>query len=347
MDFRSDNVAGAAPDILQAVIEANAGTVTSYGADPYSERVEARLSEIFEKPVKAFAVATGTACNALALSALTPAYGAVLCHEEAHIHLDECGAPELFTGGAKLVPIPGAGGKLKPDAVRNMLEQTLNGDPHRVQPAALSLTQATEAGTCYRPAEIGALAEIARGRKMKVHMDGARFANAVAHLGVAPAEVTWRAGVDVLSFGATKNGALGAEVVVFFDPALAEMFVVRRKRAGQLLSKMRFVSAQLEAYLKGDRWLALARHANAMATRIAQGLQRLPQTSLLHPVEANEVFVQLPQNVIAGLKAAGFNFYDWTDGAPGTVRLVTAFNTDAADADAFVATATKLAAAAA
>jgi threonine aldolase len=347
MDFRSDNVAGAAPDILQAVIDANQGTVTSYGNDPYSARVEKRLSEIFEKPVKAFAVTTGTACNALALSALTPPYGAILCHEEAHIHLDECGAPELFTGGAKLVPVAGAGGKLAPDGVRHVLEQTLNGDLHRVQPAALSVTQTTEAGTCYRPAEIAALAEIVRGRKMKVHMDGARFANAVAHLGVAPAEVTWKAGVDVLSFGATKNGALGAEIVVFFDTALAEMFEVRRKRSGQLLSKMRFVSAQLEAYLKNDRWLELARHANAMATRLAQGLQRLPQVSLVHPVEANEVFAVLPPGVIAGLRAAGFNFSDWTDGAPGTVRLVTAFNTEPAHADAFVAAATRLAAAAA
>src|SRR4051812_45190578 len=312
MDFRSDNVAGAAPDILQAVIDANAGTATSYGADPYSERVEARLAEIFEKPVKAFAVATGTACNSLALAAITPAYGAILCHEEAHIQLDECGAPELFTGGAKLVPLPGASGKVMPDALRQMLDQTLNGDHHRVQPAALSVTQATEAGTCYRPAEIAALAEIARGRKMKVHMDGARFANAVAHLGVAPAEITWKAGVDVLSFGATKNGALGAEIVVFFDTALAELFAVRRKRGGQLLSKMRFVSAQLEAYFKGERWLDLPRHANAMASRLAQVLQRLPPAALIGPVEASEVFARLPQHVIAGLRAAGFNFYEWT-----------------------------------
>ena len=347
MDFRSDNVAGAAPDILQAVIDANQGTATSYGADPYSARVEQRLGEIFEKPVRAFPVATGTAANALALSALTPSFGAILCHEEAHIHFDECGAPELFTGGAKLVPLHGASGKIAPDAVRTMLDQTLNGDIHRVQPAALSITQATEAGTCYRPAEIAALAEIVKRRNMKVHMDGARFANAVAHLGVAPAEITWRAGVDVLSFGATKNGALGAEIVVFFDPALAEMFEVRRKRAGQLLSKMRFVSAQLEAYLKAERWLELARHANRMATRLAQGLQRLPQAALLHPVEANEIFVRLPQGVTAGLKAAGFDFHDWSDAAPGTVRLVMAFNTDPAHVDAFVATATKLAAAAA
>jgi len=347
MDFRSDNVAGAAPDILQAVIDANQGTVTSYGADPYSERVETRLGAIFERKVRAFPVATGTAANALALSALTPSYGAILCHEEAHIHLDECGAPEMYTGGAKLVPLPGTSGKITPDAVRSMLDQTLNGDLHRVQPAALSLTQATEAGTCYRPAEIAALAEIVGRRKMKVHMDGARFANAVAHLNLAPAEITWRAGVDVLSFGATKNGALGAEVVVFFDLALAEMFEVRRKRAGQLLSKMRFVSAQLEAYLKGERWLELARHANAMAARLAQGLQRLPRTALLHPVEANEIFVRLPQDVVAGLRAAGFNFHDWTDAPDGTIRLVLAFNTDPADVDAFVATATKLTAAAA
>jgi threonine aldolase len=216
-----------------------------------------------------------------------------------------------------------------------------------VQPAALSLTQSTEAGTCYRPAEIATLVEIARARRMKVHMDGARFANAVAHLNVAPAEITWKVGVDVLSFGATKNGALGAEVVVFFDTDLAEMFAVRRKRGGQLLSKMRFVSAQLEAYLKGERWLELARHANAMATRLAQGLQRLPGTALVSPVEANEVFIRLPLPVIAGLKAAGYNFYEWTDGAPGTIRLVAAFNTDPAHVDGFVATAAKLAAAAA
>ena len=347
MDFRSDNVVGAAPDILQAVVDANQGTATSYGNDPYSERVEARLSEIFEKPVRAFAVTTGTAANALALSALVPNYGAILCHDEAHIHLDECGAPELFSGGAKVVPLAGASGKIAIDALRAMLDQTLTGDPHRVQPAALSITQATEAGTCYRPTEVAALAEIAHGRKMKVHMDGARFANAVAHLGVAPAEITWKVGVDVLSFGATKNGALGAEAVVFFDTALAEDFVIRRKRGGQMVSKMRFVSAQLEAYLKGERWLALARHANGMATRLAQGLQRLPQAALVSPVEGNEVFVRLPQGVIAGLKAAGFNFHEWTDGAPGTIRLVTAFNTEPADVDALVATATKLAAAAA
>jgi threonine aldolase len=342
MDFRSDNVAGAAPQILEAVIAANRGTASSYGADEISARVEARLCEIFEREVRAFPVATGTAANALSLSVMTPPYGAILCHEEAHIHFDECGAPEMFTGGAKLVPLPGASGKLMPETVRHLLEHTLTGDAHRVQPSALSITQATEAGTCYRPAEIAALAEVARSRGMKVQMDGARFANAVAHLGVSPAEVTWRAGVDALAFGATKNGALGAEMVVFFDTTLAETFGFRRKRAGHLFSKMRFVSAQLEAYLAEDRWLAFARHANAMARRIAEGLQRLPRVRLLHPIEANEVFAVLPLDVIAGLRQAGFNFYDWTDAGPGAVRLVLAFDTDPAHADAFVQTASRL-----
>jgi threonine aldolase len=347
MDFRSDNVAGVAPQIIEAVIAANQGRSTSYGADDITGRVEARLCEIFEREVRAFPVATGTAANALSLSVMTPPYGAILCHEEAHIHLDECGAPEMFTGGAKLVPLPGASGKLVPETVRGVLEKTLTGDSHRVQPAALSLTQATEAGTCYRPAEIAALAEIARARGMRVQMDGARFANAVAHLGVAPADVTWRAGVDALAFGATKNGAMGAEIVVFFDTALAETFPLRRKRAGHLFSKMRFVSAQLDAYLAEDRWLDFARHANAMASRLAQGLQRLPSVTLLHAVEANEVFAQLPLAVVAGLRKAGFNFYDWTDAAPGTVRLVLAFDTDPAHIDAFLDTVRRLAVAAA
>ncbi|HVZ01830.1 MAG TPA: low specificity L-threonine aldolase [Dongiaceae bacterium] len=347
MDFRSDNVAGVAPQIMEAVIAANEGTATSYGGDDISARVEARLCEMFEREVRAFPVATGTAANALSLAAMTPPYGAILCHEEAHIQLDECGAPEMFTGGAKLVPLPGASGKLTPDAVRGVLETTLSGDPHRVQPAALSLTQATEAGTCYRADEVGALAEVVRSRGMKVQMDGARFANAAAHLGLSPAEITWRAGVDVLAFGATKNGALGAEVVVFFDTTLAETFALRRKRAGHLFSKMRFVSAQLEAYLAEDRWLAFARHANAMAARIAQGLQRLPRVKLLHAVEANEVFAALPLPVIAGLRKAGFDFSDWGDAGPGVVRLVLAFNTDPAHVDAFIQMAGRLAAEAA
>jgi threonine aldolase len=348
MDFRSDNVAGAAPEIMEAVVAANAGTASSYGAETFSARTEAHLAEIFERPVKAFPVATGTACNSLALACLTPPYGAILCHEEAHIHLDECGAPEMFTGGAKLVPIAGASGKLTPDAVAAVLDKTLTGDVHRVQPAALSLTQATEAGTCYRPAEVAALADLAHRRGMKVHMDGARFANAVAHLDVHPADITWRAGVDVLSFGATKNGALGAEIVVFFDNAAAESFAYRRKRAGHLFSKMRFVSAQLDAYFTDGRWLRYAKHANAMAAKLAQGLQRLPRVSLLHPVEANELFPCLPVDAVGGLRAAGFSFYDWTDAPnPGTIRLVTAFNTDPADIDAFLATAGKLVAAAA
>ena len=347
MDFRSDNVAGAAPEIMEALVAANAGTASSYGADNLTAKVEARLSEIFERPVKAFPVATGTAANALALATLTPPYGAVLCHEEAHIAVDECGAPEMYSGGAKVIPMAGAAGKIAPRDLDEKLDKLLTGDVHQVLPKALSLTQATEAGTCYSPAEVAALAEIAHRRGLKVHMDGARFANAMAHLGVTPAEMTWRAGVDVLSLGATKNGALAAEAVVFFDPALAESIGFRQMRAGHLLSKMRFVSAQLEAIFTGDRWLDYARHANGMAARLAEGLQRLPAAVLLQPVVINEVFARLPLDVVAGLREAGFSFYDWPGAAPGTIRLVTAFNTEPAHVEAFLATAAKLAAAAA
>jgi threonine aldolase len=324
MDFRSDNVAGVAPQILEAVIAANQGTASSYGADEISARVEARLCEIFEREVRAFPVATGTAANALSLSVMTPSYGAILCHEEAHIHFDECGAPEMFTGGAKLVPLPGAAGKLTPDAVRGILENTLTGDPHRVQPAALSITQATEAGTCYRPSDIAALAEVARARGMKVQMDGARFANAVAHLGCAPADLTWRAGVDVLSFGFVKNGGMSAEALVFFRPELAEATLYRRKRAGHLLSKGRYLAAQILAMLEGDLWLANARAANEGAALLAEAAG----DRLVYPVEANEVFLRLSRAEAQRLRDLGFDFYDW---GVGEARLVISWDQRAED----------------
>lgn len=335
MNFTSDNVTGAAPEILNAVIEASAGSVPSYGADPLTARVEGRLSALFETTVAAFPVATGSAANALALSAMTPPFGAVYCHEEAHINTDECGAPELFTAGAKLIGLPGAGGKLHADGLAAVLGRAGRG-VHHVQPAVLSLTQATEAGTVYTIDEIRALTTVARAHGLSVHMDGARFANAVVTLDCDPAEVTWRAGVDVLSFGATKNGALAAEVVVFFNQALAENFAFRRKRGGHLLSKMRFLSAQLDAYLADDLWRRLARHANAMATRLADGLMRVPGARLRDPVQANEIFVHLPEPVIEGLTADGFQFYRW-DGS--VCRLVTAFDTDPAAIDALIAAA--------
>lgn len=344
MNFCSDNVAGVAPDIMAAIAAANAGTMSSYGGDEITARVEAKLAEVFERKVWAFPVTTGTAANALALSVLTPPYGAVYCHPEAHVIVDECGAPEFYTGGAKLVPIAGAHGKLAAADVSHALENARAGDVHHVQPAALSLTQATECGTVYRADEVGAIAEVAKRHKVKLHMDGARFANALRHMNTSPAAITWKAGVEVLSFGATKNGAMAAEAVVFFDEGLADSFAFRRKRAGHLISKMRFVSAQLDAYLKDDLWLRLASHANDQAAALVGGLKTLPGAELLHPVEANEIFIRLPLGVVDGLRKAGFDFYDWPGAAPGTIRLVTSFATKAEDVASFLATAKKLAA---
>lgn len=329
-DFRSDNVAGAAPEVMTALASASIGSASPYGEDALTKRVTERLSAIFETPVAVFPVATGTAANALALSALVPPFGAVYCHDDAHIMIDECGAPEFFTGGAKLITLAGANGKLTPDSVSRAVARAGVGVVHRVQPAALSLTQATEAGTVYTPAEVAALVEVAHSNGMAVHMDGARFANAVARLGCAPADVTWRAGVDVLALGGTKGGCLAAEAVVFFNPAMAEDFGYARKRAGHLVSKTRFLSAQLDAWLADDLWLRLAHHANAMAARLAAGL---PEGALAYPVEANEIFARLPETAIQALEAAGFLFYRW-DG--GLVRLVTAFDTPAAAVDAFL-----------
>lgn len=337
-----------APEIMAALIAANQDVaVSSYGNDPWSSALNAQFSELFETEVVVFPVATGSAANALALSVIAPPFGAIYCHENAHIHSDECGAPEFYTGGAKLVPIAGPEGKIRAGDLERTLVRAEAGVVHHVQPAAVSLTQATEAGTVYKIAEVQAITEVARSHGLKVHLDGARFANAVAHLGCSPAEITWKAGVDVLSFGATKNGAMAAEAVVFFDPRLAESFAFRRKRGGHLFAKMRFLSAQLAAYITDHLWLRYATHANHLAQRLATGLASLPGVHLCYPVEANEVFVWLPDPLITLLHQQGFQFYRWqakdgsdTDSAhpqPGAiVRLVTAFNTLEADVDKLV-----------
>ena len=342
MIFTSDNVAGAAPEILSALVEAaREGPMASYGADPVTARLKERVADLFEAEVEVFPVATGTAANALALSCLTPPFGSVYCHVDAHVNTDECGAPELQTGGAKLVGLPGAHGRIEPETLEDALAAAPFGFVHAVQPSALSLSQATEAGTVYAPDEVEQLSAIARRRGMTVHMDGARFANALVRLGCTPAEVTWKAGVDVLSLGATKNGALAAEAVVFFDKALARDFGYRRKRGGHLFSKMRFLSAQLDAWLKDGLWLRLANNANAMADRLAEGLSGLPGAELENPVEANEVFVSLPEPVTEGLLARGYQFYRW-DGP--VVRLVTSYETKPGDVDALLRDARALAA---
>ncbi|MBB4312421.1 threonine aldolase family protein [Roseospira marina] len=347
MDFTSDNVTGAAPEILRALADASEGTAPPYGADSWTERLTRRVSDLFETPVEVYPVVTGTAANALALGQLCPPFGAVFCHEDSHINTDECGAPEMFTAGAKLVGIPGPGGKLHPDALDAAIRRTGFRKVHRVRPAVVSLTQATECGTLYAPDEIAAIAEVCRRYDLRLHMDGARFAKAAVALGCAPADITWRVGVDVLSLGATKNGAWAAEAVVFLRPGLSEDVEERRKRAGHLVSKGRFVAAQLVAYLDDDLWRRNASHANAMARRLGDGLSTLSGVLLPDPVEANMAFPVLPDAVREGLRAAGYAFYDWPSDTPGTVRLVTHFATRRADVDALIATARGLLAASA
>ena len=336
MNFCSDNATGVSPEIMAAIAAANCGSILSYGDDEYTQNLQVKFSELFETSVTVFPVATGSAANALALAVMTPPYGAVYCHAESHIHMDECGAPEFFTGGAKLVTLTGKHGKIEANNLRKVLDKAGAGVVHHVQPAAVSITQATEAGTIYKPDEISQISEVVRHHNLHLHMDGARFANAVASLGCSPADVTWRAGVDILSFGATKNGAMAAEAVVFFNQELAKTFPFYRKRSGHLFSKMRFLSAQLAAYITDDLWLKNAAHANQMAAKLAQGLAGVEKVKFCHPVEANEIFVQVSESVIAAVLAEGFQFYRWESETGCTVRLVTAFNTHATDVMTFV-----------
>ncbi|WP_137045080.1 low specificity L-threonine aldolase [Pseudolabrys sp. FHR47] len=337
MNFASDNTAGVAPEIMAALARANEGFALGYGNDDWTRRVEKKFSELFERDVAVFLVPTGTGANALALAHVTPPWGAVLCHEDAHIAVDECGAPEFFGGGIKLVELPGDNGKISADTLKARLDNKASwGPPHHVTPAAVSISQASEAGTIYRVAEIRALADIAHEHGAALHMDGARFGNALVRLNASPAEATWQAGVDVLSFGATKGGAMGAESVIFFDPKRAEGMSARRKRGGALLSKHRFIAAQMEAFLDGDLWLRLARHANGMADRLSDGLTKAGFAPKW-PVEANEVFAALPAALCDRLQAAGAVFYRWdADGAGNVVvRLVTSFQTTAEEVERF------------
>ncbi len=334
-DFRSDNVAGVAPEILTALTAANEGADSSYGDDAITKRLEARLADLFEHDIVVFPVATGSAANALALANVVPGWGSVLCHREAHIATDECGAPEFYSSGAKLASLDGPHGKIDAATLAAYLGRNARG-VHHVQPMAVSISQSTEAGTCYTPDEISAIGDICRDHAMTFHMDGARFANAQAALGCSPADTTWKSGVDILSFGLTKNGAMAAEAVVFFDADRAKDFEFRRKRGGHLFSKMRFVSAQFEAQLRDGLWLRLAAHANAMAQRIGAGLAGIPAISLLHPVQANELFVLMPLATIERLEQGGYRFYRWEAEAGPCIRLVTAFDTDAAHADALI-----------
>ncbi|MFD2204080.1 threonine aldolase family protein [Kiloniella antarctica] len=339
-NFASDNVTGVAPEIMDAILRANdEHAAMSYGADNWTDRLNEKASAIFEKDVSVFPVISGTAANVLPISFLTPPYGAIYCHETAHINTDECNASEFYTGGAKLIPLSGVHGKFTADSLSAGIFG--KGVPRHSQPALVSITQTTEAGTLYSLNEISEITAVAHNHGLKVHMDGARFANSVAGLGVSPAEMTWKSGVDVLSFGATKNGAMGAELVVFFNKVDTRELEHRRVRGGHFLSKMRFVSAQLSAYLDNDLWLRNANHANAMATRIAENLQKNPSISFVHPVEANILFIRMPRGLVCDLKAAGFEFYEMSTDDPTLVRLVLSFNSRIEDVDNFTKIAQK------
>ncbi|NKI34310.1 low specificity L-threonine aldolase [Wenzhouxiangella sp. XN79A] len=339
MKFKSDNEAPAHPRILQAVVEANAGHAAAYAEDRWSRRLDEAFSACFETRCRVFPLATGTAANSVTLAAFSPPWGAVMCHRSAHIHNDEGGAPEFYTHGAKLLPLDGENGKLSPGPLAAAIDGAGVHGVHNVRPAVVSITQATECGTAYRPDEIAALAEVVHARDLPLHMDGARFANAVAHLAVSPAEATWRSGVDVLSFGATKNGALTAEAIVVFgddpDPAVLEAMARMRKRGGHLLSKMRYVSAQLLAMLDDELWLDLARSANRQAARLAAAIEAHPAARLAWPVEANEVFMQLTPEALAGLHGQGFEFHIWP-GHDDLARLVCSFATTDEEVDRLI-----------
>jgi threonine aldolase len=340
-NFRSDNEAPVAPEIMQAFAEANRGAAHAYGDDTHTAALERRLREVFETELRVFPLVSGTAANALAVAQTTPSYGAVICHEDSHLHTDECGAAEFFTGGAKLLPLPGPDARLEPVTVATRVAHAGHAGDHASLPTLLSLTQATEFGTVYGLDEIRALADVARESGMRVHMDGARFANALVTLGCTPAEMTWLAGVDLLSFGATKNGAMMAEALLVFDVGLASQLGRRRKQAAHLISKMRFLSAQLNAYLEDDLWLRLAASANEQATRLAAGLESIEAIELLYPCQSNEVFVRMEVGLADGLRRAGHEFHAWP-GRPGVYRLVASHSTEAADVDAFLRSAREL-----
>jgi threonine aldolase len=319
--FFSDNTATACPEILSALSEVNHGRAKAYGDDDWTRDIDGALSGYFGTEVRAFVVVSGTAANALSLATLIPPYGTVFAHEGAHVRNDECGATEFYSGGGRIVGVPGANGKLTVETLGKVLDD-LHVSVHSMQPAAVSLTQATEVGTSYRPEEISGLTALARRHRLHVHMDGARFANSVEFLGCAPADISWRAGVDVLSFGATKNGALAAEAVVFFNRDLVRDFELRRKRAGHLMSKSRFVSAQLLAYVANDVWRRNAARSNGLARQI--GAAAGP--ALLYPVEANEVFLKLGAEGKKQLREAGFEFHPWGSESSGNTRFVVSWD---------------------
>jgi threonine aldolase len=333
--FASDNVAGACPEVLEALLKANEGDSAPYGNDDYSKSLQKKFSEIFEKEVIVYPIASGTAANALALATMTPVFGNIYCHKLAHINTDECGAPEFYTGGAKLIPLVGVDGKI----TSGELEQNISGVGivHHTQPSSVSITQVCETGEVYELDEIKEITKVAHNHNLNMHMDGARFANALVSLNCTPAEMTWKSGIDVLSFGATKNGCIAAEAIIFFKSELVGNLSFLMKRAGHLLSKMRFVSAQLEAYISNNVWLDNAKNANEMGKKLSEGLIKHNSIKLAYPTQANEVFAKFPREVIEHLNSEGYKMNeDELDGQ--AARLVAAWNTKISDVESFLET---------
>ena len=329
MNFRSDNTATVAAEILAALTEVNKEPALAYGDDQWSRKLEEKVSAVFERDARVFTVATGTAANSISLASAAPSWGSILCHREAHIECDEAGAPEFYSGGAKLALIDGPAAKITPEHLKEALGRNAR-SIHSVQPSAVSISQATERGAIYRPEEVAAIGELARSAALAFHMDGARFANAVAALGCKPADISWRGGVDLLSFGATKNGALAAEAIICFNHDYAEEIARRRKRGGHLFSKNRYVAAQLLAYLENNLWLKLAARANGLASKVGEAAGAL----LTVPVESNQIFLRPGGAGLAKLRASGADFYDWGPEGSGEVRLVVSWNQSEGEVEA-------------
>lgn len=346
MNFGSDNQSGASEKVIQALLESNAGVSGSYGADEWTHRAEQMLCDVFETDLKAFFVTSGTAANCLALSSMVNPWDTIVCHGHAHIINDELTAPEFYTGGARLLGLGLDSPKLKAEELRAYLDRFEGHPPHTSNPRVLSLTQLNEAGCAYTLSELNQLTDIAKKHEMRVHMDGARFSNALVSIDCSPAEMTWKAGVDVLCLGASKNGALAAEAVIFFDKALAENFEFRRKRAGHLLSKGRVLGAQLCAWLEDQHWLELARASNDHAQKLAEGICESEHAELVWPVDGNELFALIKHAQVKALRAEGAIFYEWPQRFLGgskrlasdesLVRLVVSFNTSEQEVQDFI-----------
>ena len=333
--FASDNVTPACPEVMEAINQANIGNIESYGHDKWSKVLDNKFSELFEKDVKVFTAVTGTAANSLALSSITPSYGNIYCHKISHINVDECGAPEFFTGGAKLITIDGDDGKFNSDELKKNIRGS--GVVHNTQPASVSITQSCETGVIYKLDEILKINQVAKENGMKIHMDGARFSNAIASLNKSPAEATWKLGIDVLTFGGTKNGCMDAEAIIFFNPSDVNNFQYLQKRSGQLLSKARFLSSQLDAYITDGLWLRNAIHANDMARKLSEKLSKINSFELTYPTESNEIFIKMPKNIQDHLNNEGYSAIP-DDMFDGSVRFVTAWNTNLNDIENLINT---------